>query len=35
MPIDRSEEEISREYAPINYQLERLVAEHAGFYAKA
>lgn len=35
MPIERSEEEISREYAPINYQLERLVAERAGFYAKA
>ncbi len=35
MPIERSEEEKSREYAPINYQLERLVAERAGFYAKA
>lgn len=35
MPIDRSEEEISREYAPINYQVERLVADRAGFYAKA
>jgi hypothetical protein len=35
MPIERSEEEISHEYAPINYQLERLVAERAGFYAKA
>ncbi|MDW3095479.1 MAG: hypothetical protein R8G33_07400 [Gammaproteobacteria bacterium] len=35
MPIDRSEEEISDEYAPINYQVERLVAERAGFYAKA
>ncbi len=35
MPIERSQEEISREYAPINYQLERLVAERAGFYAKA
>ena len=35
MPIERSEEEKSREYAPINYQLERLVAERAGFYAEA
>lgn len=35
MPIDRSEEEISREYAPVNYQVERLVAERAGFNAKA
>ncbi|MFK7795342.1 MAG: hypothetical protein AB8B89_08340 [Gammaproteobacteria bacterium] len=35
MPIDRSEQEISDEYAPINYQVERLVAERAGFYAKA
>lgn len=35
MPIDRSEEEKSREYAPINYQLERLVSERAGFNAKA
>jgi hypothetical protein len=35
MPIARSDEEISREYAPINYQVERLVAERAGFYAKA
>ena len=35
MPIDRSEQEISDEYAPINYQIERLVAERAGFYAKA
>lgn len=35
MPIDRSDEEISREYAPINYQVERLVAERAGFNAKA
>jgi hypothetical protein len=35
MPIERSDEEISIEYAPINYQVERLVAERAGFYAKA
>tara|TARA_R110002049_G_scaffold225521_1_gene397453 strand:+ start:69538 stop:70410 length:873 start_codon:yes stop_codon:yes gene_type:complete len=35
MPIERSDEEKSREYAPINYQVERMVAERAGFYAKA
>ena len=35
MPIERSEEEISLEYAPINYQVERLVAARAGFNAKA
>lgn len=35
MPIERSDEEIDREYAPINYQVERLVAERAGFNAKA
>ena len=35
MPIERSEEEKEREYAPINYQLERLVADRAGWNAKA
>lgn len=35
MPIDRSAEEKAQEYAPINYQLERLVSERAGFNAKA
>ena len=35
MPIDRSKEEKAQEYAPINYQLERLVNERAGFNAKA
>jgi hypothetical protein len=35
MPIDRSDEEVDREYAPINYQVERLVAERAGFNAQA
>jgi len=35
MPIERSEEEKEQEYAPINYQLERLVAARAGFNAKA
>lgn len=35
MSIDRTEQEKSDEYAPINYQLERLVAERAGFNAKA
>ncbi len=35
MPIERSDEEKSREYAPINYQLECLVSERAGFNAKA
>jgi len=34
MPIERSQEEKSREYAPINYQLERRVAERAGFNPK-
>lgn len=34
MPIERSEEEKAQEYAPINYQLERLVAERAGFNPK-
>jgi len=35
MPITRSEEEKAQEYAPINYQLERLVAERSGLNAKA
>ena len=35
MPIARSEEEKAQEYAPINYQLERLIAARAGFNAKA
>ncbi len=35
MPIDRSDEEKEREYAPINYQIERLVADRAGWNPKA
>lgn len=35
MPIDRSAAEKAEEYAPINYQLERLVNERAGLNPKA
>lgn len=35
MPIARSDAEVDREYAPINYQVERIVAERAGFNAQA
>ncbi len=35
MPIERSEQEKAQEYAPINYQLERLISDRAGFNAKA
>ncbi len=35
MPIEKTQEEIDRDAPPINYQLERLVAERAGNNAKA
>jgi hypothetical protein len=35
MPIERSQDELARGSPPVNYQVERLVAERAGNYPKA
>lgn len=35
MPIEKTEDEISNSSAPVNYRLERLVAERAGYNPKA
>ncbi len=35
MPVERTEDEMKNESAPVNYQLERLVAERAGTRPKA